>query len=287
MGLMKYNDIAAVVMDMDGVLWRGSEPLPGLQEIFQWLLESGIPFALATNNSSRTPASYVEKLAAMGVPDIPEQAIVTSATATAAYLQTRYLAGTKLHVVGMNGLRQSLDAAGFDISGTHTEDDPVKAVVVGIDTDLTYEKLKQAALLIRAGADFIGTNPDKSLPAPEGQLPGAGSLLAALEAATDVSPTVIGKPEAPMFEAALKVVNAAPEKTLMIGDRLETDIAGAQKVGMKTALVFTGVTSAEQLSSAANSIWPDVAYEGLPELIKAWAGDAWYREKMKLKKGRV
>lgn len=285
---MKYNDVEAVVMDMDGVLWRGNDPLPGLEEIFQWLGEAEIPFALATNNSSKTPADYVAKLESLGVPDVPEMTIITSGVATAAYLQSRYAVGTRIHVVGMDGLRRILENAGFDISDSMAEDasDPVEAVVTGIDFELTYPKLREATLWIRSGADFIGTNPDRTFPSPAGLVPGTGSLLAALEAATDVSPTVIGKPGAPMFETALQIVGTSPEKTLMIGDRLNTDIQGAQNVGMKTALVFTGVTTPEDLTKPDNTVWPDVAYEGMPELLKAWAGDAWYLEKMKIKRGR-
>ncbi|GAB4519439.1 MAG: HAD-IIA family hydrolase [Anaerolineae bacterium] len=280
---MRFSTIAAVVMDMDGVLWRGNESLPGLIELFEWLHEAGVPYALATNNSSRTPADYVTKLARLGVPDVPERSIVTSGTATAAYLQTRYMPGTRVLVVGMEGLRQMIADAGFDVE----EDDsaPVDVVVAGVDFELTYARLKQATLLIRGGADFVGTNPDKTFPAPEGLVPGAGSIIAALQAATDVTPVMIGKPGEPMFRTALDVLGTAPANTLMIGDRVDTDIAGAQAVGMQTALVFTGVTTPESLTSSAT--WPDVAYEGLPELLKAWAGEAWYRTRMKAKRGQA
>ncbi len=278
---MKFAMIRAVVMDMDGVLWRGDDPLPGMIEMFEWLRESETPFALATNNSSKTQSDYVAKLTRMGVDDVPESAIVTSATATAAYLHGQFPAGTPLHVVGMSGLRRILDGAGFDLSG----DELPQAVVAGMDLNLTYETLKQAALYIRSGVPFIGTNPDLTFPSPEGLIPGTGSLLAALEAATDVSPTVIGKPRAPMFDTALATLGTSAAETLMIGDRLNTDILGAQRVGMPTTLLFTGVTTPDALSDTNNDIWPDVAYEGLPALISAWAGDAWYRQKIKAKRG--
>lgn len=279
---MKYTKIRAVVMDMDGVLWRGDEPLPAMVEMFEWLRESAMPFVLATNNSSKTRADYVAKLARLGVADVPETAIVTSGTATAAYLQKHYPAGTPVHVLGMDGLRRILDGAGFDTS----DEAPPQVVVAGIDFHLTYEALKRAALHIRAGADFIGTNPDLTFPSPDGLVPGAGSLLAALEVATDVAPVVIGKPSTPMFETALETLGTAPEETLMVGDRLNTDISGGQAAGMKTVLLFTGVTAPDALTDPTNTIWPDVAYEGLPELLSAWAGDAWYRAKLKAKRGR-
>lgn len=281
---MKFSEIDAVVLDMDGVLWRGDEPLPGITETFQWLDEAQIPYALATNNSSKTPASYVSKLERMGIPGVPENRIVTSATATAAYLQTRYPAGTRLHVIGMAGLREILFDAGFDVADGDDADEAPQAVVVGADFDINYEKLKRATLWIRAGLDFIGTNPDKTFPTPEGLIPGTGSLITLLEAATDRKAIIVGKPNRPMFEAALKILGTSPENTLMVGDRVSTDIAGAKQAGLKTVLLFTGVTSSDDLTQS--DVWPDVAYEGLPQLIEAWAGQNWYRERLKAKRSR-
>lgn len=274
---MKFSAVAGIVLDMDGVLWRGEVSLPGMQELFQWLDETGKPFVLATNNSGKTPADYVAKLGRMGVFSVAERNIITSGTATAAYMQTRYMPGTEVMVVGMSGLKQILSEAGYDV----VEENP-KVVVAGIDFDLSYEKLRRAALSIRAGADFIGTNPDVTFPSPEGLVPGAGSIIAAIQTATDVEPVVIGKPAHPMYEAAIDVLGTKPADTLMVGDRINTDIIGAQEMGMQTALVFTGVTTPEDLQKG--SIWPDVAYDGLPELLKAWAGFEWYNEKQKAKR---
>ena len=275
---MKYSKINGVVLDMDGVLWRGDEALPGLVALFEWFREANIPFALATNNSSKTPADYVAKMARMGVPNVPEAVVVTSSTATADYLQKNYMAGTVMYPFGMHGLSQALTDAGFDVES----DEQPEVVVAGVKFDVTYEDLRRATLAIRAGADFIGTNPDKTFPTPEGLVPGAGSFIAMLEAATDVEATVIGKPYAPMFETALKILGTSPENTLMIGDRLNTDIQGGQQAGMNTALLFTGVTTPEDLENT--DVWADVAYEGLPELIRAWAGHNWYQDKLKSKR---
>ncbi|MEQ8672835.1 MAG: HAD-IIA family hydrolase [Aggregatilineales bacterium] len=280
---MKFSKIRGVVMDMDGVLWRGDQPLEGIVELFQWLGESELPFVLATNNSSKTQADYVAKLARMGVEDVSPERIITSATATADYLSTQYPAGTRVYVVGEKGIRQALDNAGFDV----VDEGEVQIVVAGIDFSLTYDKLKTAALYIRAGADFVGTNPDVTFPSPEGLVPGAGSVIGMIEIATDKKATIIGKPGKPMFETALAYLGTSPEDTLMIGDRLDTDIRGARDAGMKTALVFTGVTQPEELTQPDNDVWSDVAYEGLPELIKAWAGDKWYLDKLKIKRGRA
>lgn len=279
---MKFSTISGVIFDMDGVLWRGDEPLPGLHELFAWLRESNTPYVLATNNSSRTQADYVAKLERLGIVAVPSECIVTSGTATAAYLQKHYPAGTRVHILGMAGLRQMIDAAGFDISG---DGETPQVVVVGIDFELTYDALKQAVRHIRAGADFIGTNPDKTFPMPEGLVPGAGSVIAAVEAAAGIPPlAIIGKPYRHMFDTALDILGTTSEHTLMVGDRLDTDIVGAQQVGLKTALVFTGVTTPDDL--AKQEVWPDVAFEGLPDLIRAWAGHEWYQARVRAKRAR-
>ena len=247
--------IEAIISDMDGVLWRGAQALPGLADFFSFLFEREISFVLATNNSRNTPADYVEKLASMGVEGIQPCHIVTSGTATALTLQAQYPAGTRVYVVGGHGLKQLLSEAGFQLVDRDAE-----LVVCGIDFDLTYDKLKTAALLIRGGARFIGTNPDSSFPSPEGLVPGAGSILALLETASGCAPTIIGKPERAMFEAALRQAGAQPAETLMIGDRIGTDIIGAQKLNMQTALVMTGVET--EASLRASETQPDYVFAG-------------------------
>lgn len=272
---MKFTDIKGIILDMDGVLWRGNELLPGMHELFQWIREHQLSYALATNNSSRTPDDYVVKLQQAGVDGISAERVVTSGTATAAYLQTKYPAGTRVHVFGMPGLHRIIENAGFDV---YSDKQP-EVVVVGIKFDMTYDQLSQTCLYIRAGAEFVGTNPDTTFPTPQGLTPGVGTMIAAVRTATDVEPTIIGKPGKHMFNTALAITQTAPEETLMVGDRLDTDILGGQHAGMKAALLLTGVTSADELSNPNNEIWPDVAFDGLPELLKTWAGDRWYREK--------
>lgn len=246
---------------MDGVLWRGVQPLPGLISFFDTVRDLNLPFILATNNSRKTQADYIHKLASMGVQDIQPENIVTSGTATASYLQMKYPSGTKLYVVGGDGLKQMLVQAGFVL----VEDD-AEVVVAGIDFELTYNKMRTATLLIRSGTPFVGTNPDSSFPSPAGLVPGAGSILALIEAASGVTPTIIGKPEKAMFESALRSLGTSPSETLMIGDRIGTDIQGAQAVGIQTALVLTGVET--EASIQASDIQPDVVYAGLPDLIE-------------------
>lgn len=260
---MAFSNITGVILDMDGVLWRGDEPLPGMVDFLEMLQARGLPFVLATNNSSKTPADYVAKLERLGVPGVAERQIVTSGMATAAYLQERAPAGTRIHVVGGGGLRQIMQGAGFVLA-----DSNVEFVVVGIDTALTYDTLKRAALLIRQGAAFIGTNGDRTFPSPEGLVPGAGSILAALETATDQQPIIIGKPYEPMFRAALTILGTLPEDTLMIGDRLGTDIAGALHLGLVTALLLSGVTRRSELDNG--DIQPDWVFDDLAALLADW-----------------
>ena len=254
--------IKAIISDMDGVLWRGSQALPGMTEFFDLLFERELDFVLATNNSSRTQLDYVDKLARMGVCGIEPRHIVTSGTATVSYLKTQYATGARMHVLGGAGLKRMVRDAGFKLV-----DDGAEAVVCGIDVDLTYDKARTATLLIRAGARFIGTNPDPSFPAPEGLVPGAGSIIALIESASGQSPTIIGKPKRGMFDAALRQLDARPEETLMIGDRIGTDISGAQAVGIKTALVMTGVET--EASLRESEVQPDLVFAGWPELTEA------------------
>lgn len=260
----KFNGITGVIMDMDGVLWRGNQPLPGIAEWVGFLRQQGIAFAMATNNSAKSPFDYVDKLAGMGVNDIKPEQIITSGTATVDYLKEHYAAATRIHVMGGDGLRQLIRDAGFTLANTQ----PVEVVVCGIDFALSYEAAKLATQLIVNGADFVGTNPDVSFPTPDGIAPGAGSIIALLETASGKTPVIIGKPERAMFDAALHVLGTAPEHTLMIGDRLSTDIAGAKTAGMQTALVLTGVTAQEQL--ADSDLQPDLIADNLPAMLRLW-----------------
>jgi 4-nitrophenyl phosphatase len=262
---MNFSNIAAVIMDMDGVLWRGDTPLPGMTEWFDLLRRRGLPFMLATNNGSNSPTTYVNKLAKLGINGITEEHIVTSGTTAGSYLKAHFSPDTPVHILGGDGLREIVTRAGFTLVN-----EGAAVVVAGLDPQLTYEKLKRAALLIRAGAVFIGTNDDSTFPTPEGLVPGAGSILAALQTATSKTPIIMGKPNPPMFEAALRSLGTTPAQTLMLGDRLNTDIEGAVGLGLHTALVLTGVSTREEVE--ASTVKPEAVYTGLPELIAAWEG---------------
>jgi 4-nitrophenyl phosphatase len=258
---LDFGEIQGVVSDMDGVLWRGAEPLPGLAAFFGYLREAAIPFVLATNNSAKSEAEYVEKLAGLGVAGINAGAIVTSRRVLIDYMRARWPTGERVYAIGSDSLVAAIETAGFALS------DEARIVAVGIDRRFTYEKLAIAARLVRRGAAFLGTNPDPSLPDGEELVPGAGSLLAAIAAASGVQPIVMGKPSQQMFDTALRTVGTAPAYTLMIGDRLETDMFGAKRAGMRTALVLSGVTT--QGAVADGSVRPDYTFNGLAELVEA------------------
>lgn len=252
--------IKALIMDLDGVLWRGDQMIVPLPEVFAAIQAGGWRFAFATNNSMHTPEFYQEKLKKFGV-NLADFQIVTSAMAVAFALKNQFPGGGLVYIVGEEGLRTALQEAGF----WHDENRAL-AVVAGLDRGLTYDKIRTAASLIRKGASFFGTNADKTFPTPEGLAPGAGSVLAAIETAAGVAPIVAGKPSPLLFETARARLDAQPLETLVIGDRLDTDILGGQRAGMRTALVLSGVSTREELNA-----WnpkPDLAADTLAHLVK-------------------
>jgi 4-nitrophenyl phosphatase len=258
----ELRPIENLIIDMDGVLYRGDEAIPGVEEFFTFLRERPIDFILATNNSTRTAQQFVGKLARMGV-EVALSEILTSSQATAMYLETLTPRWTKVYVIGEEGLETAVRERGYILSG-----DGAEFVVVGMDRRLTYEKLKVATLLIRGGAKFIGSNPDKTLPTEAGLIPGAGTMLAALEASTDVTPTIIGKPERTLFEMALAKLGGTQWDTAVIGDRLETDILGGSNAGLTTIAVLSGAATRQDVDNAP--VKPDLVFEDIGHLHKAW-----------------
>ncbi len=247
---------------MDGVVWRSTEILPGVPDFFLFLKNRGIPYILATNNSSRNIDEYVARVTSIGIPIDAEQ-IVTSGVVTADEMVRTYPAGMPIYVVGSESLIALLTGCGY-------VNDPgaAKVVVVGLDVKFTYEKLQIAGRRILAGADFIGTNGDKTLPMPDGISPGNGSILAAIQTMTGRAPRLMGKPEPAMFQVALRHLNldTKPEHALMIGDRLDTDIAGAQRAGLRAAMVLTGISGIADIGSVV----PDGVFADLAALHTAW-----------------
>jgi 4-nitrophenyl phosphatase len=253
------------VLDMDGVLYRGNTLLPGVADFLNALDLRGIPYMLATNNSTATAVQYVAKLAALGI-TVDAEHILTSGMATRDYLLKTMPAGSGIYVVGAPALREQL----FDGTPFHPvqygEETPA-AVVVGLDVDFSYAKLKAANAAIRAGAMFIATNGDLTLPTEEGLVPGSGSIIAAVAAASGAEPTVIGKPEPVSLHQALDLMNVPPDQAVMIGDRLETDILAGHRAGMLTVMVLTGVSTRDDLATAP--ALPNLIFNDLPALLEA------------------
>ncbi len=235
--------IKALLLDMDGVLWRDTEPIGDLAEIFKRINQLGFKTAFVTNNATRSVAQYVDKLDSFGVIVDPDQ-IINSGLATAIYLNKKYPRGGPVYIIGESGLYKTLSEYGF----YHSEKDPL-AVIASLDRDLTYHKLKVASDFIYREVPFLGTNPDPSLPTPGGYVPGTGAILAALEAATKIKPMIMGKPSPAMYKIALKKLNVNPTEALAVGDQMPTDIAAGVEAGCKTALVLTGVSDETTASS--------------------------------------
>jgi HAD superfamily hydrolase (TIGR01457 family) len=231
----------ALLLDLDGVLYRWPDPIPGAPEAVERLRAAGKRIAFVTNNSSRAPEQVAERLISIGIRAEPLE-VVTSALATADLLAER---GTgSAFVIGEDGLRTALSDAGIDL--VDGPDGSVDAVVVGFDRGADFAKLKDGAVHVERGASLVGSNPDPSFPAPGGEAwPGAGALLAVIETTTGVEGEVVGKPEAPLLLRALE--RAGGGRPLVVGDRLDTDIAGAVRLGWASALVLTGSTRREAL----------------------------------------
>lgn len=249
--------VAGLILDMDGVLWRDDQALLDMPGFFSAIKDLGIPVVFATNNGTRSISQYVQRLASFGVPVEPWQ-VVNSAIATADYLSKQFPQGGPVFVVAETGVIEALSEKGFYLATKNEE--PV-AVIAGMDRGLSYDKLSKATLLIRAGKPFIATNPDLTFPMPYGLVPGAGAVLAFLEAASGTRPVMIGKPEPYLYQFSMERLGTQPGETLAVGDRLETDILGGQRAGCPTVLVLSGVTSpaeAERWRPEPDLILPDL-----------------------------
>lgn len=233
------RDISAWLMDMDGVLVHEHRAIPGADAFLRALRDRELPFLVLTNNSIFTRRDLVARLATSGL-EVPEQAIWTSALATAHFLEHQRPGGSA-YVVGETGLSSALHDAGY----TLTEHDP-DYVVLGETRTYSFERITQAIRLIGRGARFIATNPDATGPGAGGPLPATGSVAALISRATGVEPYFVGKPNPLMMRSALNALDAHSETTAMIGDRMDTDIVAGLEAGLQTVLVLTGVTSAHE-----------------------------------------
>lgn len=233
------------LIDLDGTMYKGKESIKEAPGFIRRLKDSQVPYLFLTNNSTSTPEEVAIRLQAQfNVPAKPEE-VYTSSLAAADYVKS--LKGNRVYVVGEKGLRHALTEAGCDL----VEED-IDHVVVGLDTQLTYEKCVTASLAIQNGASFIATNKDTNLPNERGLVPGAGSIVALIEKSTRVKPVFVGKPESFIMESALNRLNLDKKDILMVGDNYETDILAGINNGVDTLLVLTGFTKEEDLNTVAD-----------------------------------
>lgn len=261
---MLPSQLKALIIDMDGVIWKADAPIGDLPAIFSRIQERGLKFVFATNNGTRTSEQYIERLKNFGV-DVEPWQVITSAQAAAFTLSQKFPRGTKVFMVGGEGVRVALEENGFEILTIEQAQD-AEAVIMGLDREITFQKMCEAALLVRRGIPFYATNPDKTFPTPRGEIPGAGAWLSVIITATGVQPVIAGKPFPYLMELALEKLGTKKEETLVLGDRLDTDIAAGQAVGCPTALVLSGVSTKLQAENWKPRI--DLVADDLSSLLE-------------------
>jgi 4-nitrophenyl phosphatase len=270
--LDRLRSAKGFIFDMDGVLYLGSRLLPGVNDLFNALRLRGIPFLLATNNSTETAQSFIDRLAVMGV-EVSVDNIQTSATTTRDYIRD---AGdipedATILVVGQPALAEILQTGtSFKILADDQPPTDASVVVAGLDLEFTYEKMRRAVDAIEHGAAFIATNADDRLPNENGYQPGAGAVIAGIEKASRKSPVVIGKPQPLMMLKGVEHLGCEPGEAVMVGDRLDTDIAAASGAGLITTLVLTGVSTRADL--ATSDVLPDYVFADLPAMLQGFIG---------------
>ncbi|HET7026690.1 MAG TPA: HAD-IIA family hydrolase [Candidatus Limnocylindrales bacterium] len=273
-----------LLVDLDGVVYRGSTPVPGMADVLARRAAAGDELVYVTNNSMHYRADYVTRLQALGAPVHPDR-IVTSARATALHFQLEAPEVRRVLVVGASGLEREMRDVGLEVvtvahvatrmsqeglDGSAAAGAP-DAVVCGLDPQLTYLRLAAAADCIRAGSAFVATNADPVFPTERGLRPGAGSIVAALEKTTGVTPLTIGKPGPKLFELAAAAAGAHAADAVVIGDNIATDIAGAHAVGARSVLVMTGVTTRAELDALAQDRRPTAIAQDAAELERVLA----------------
>ncbi len=259
-----FPKLKSLILDLDGVIWRDSTPIGDLPAIFSKIYSQGLKVIFATNNATKTIEEYQHKLQGFGL-SIKTDQIINSSLALGIHLSKLFPKGGNVFVVGENSLKKMMSGFGF----THLDDftntiRPI-AVIAALDYSLTYEKIKIASLLIRSGTPFFGTNSDVTYPTPHGLWPGAGTIVKAIETASQTDAIVIGKPSPMIFQVALERLATSPQETMVIGDRFETDIVGGQASNCLTGLVLSGVSNIAQADQWVPK--PDIICPDLDSLI--------------------
>ena len=248
----------SIISDMDGVIYRGSQVIEGAKNFINQMLEKQIPFLFLTNNSEQTPVDLKRRLESKGIHGVKEENFMTSAMATAMFLQSQK-PGAAIYAIGGGGLINELYNAGFSISESNPD-----YVVVGKTSHFNFEVMKKASNLINKGAKFIGTNPDVVDPIEGGIEPACGAILAAIETATGRKPYIIGKPNSLMMTIATRKLGVHASDAVMIGDRMDTDIIGGLEAGMTTCLVLSGVTNESMIDNFPYK--PDYIFNNVGEI---------------------
>lgn len=258
------DNIKALIIDMDGVVWKADAPIGDLETTFKRIRERGLKFVFATNNSTKTSEQYVERLARFNVEVEPWQVITSSQAAVHAVAQ-KFPAGTKVFMIGEDGIRMALEEKGFEIMSTENAPN-AEVFVMGIDREINFKKVAEATLLVRNGIPFYATNTDKTFPTPRGEIPGSGAWISIITTATGVEPIVAGKPYPFLMELSLEKLGVKKEEALVVGDRLETDIAAGQGAGIPCAMVLSGVSTKEDADAWQPKV--DIITDDLASLVQ-------------------
>jgi HAD superfamily hydrolase (TIGR01450 family) len=257
------DEFDGFLIDLDGVVWVGREPVAGAVEALNALIESGKELVFVTNNPGRPPSTYAERLREAGVPAREEQ-IVTAGVVTAELAARRAGAGAGCFVIGATAFREAAAAAGLELLDREAGR-AARAVLVSGHRGFDYEELLTATLAVQKGAMLFATSRDPNLPMPGGAWPGTGAVLAAIETATGATAEVGGKPEPPLFELARERI-AGAERLAMVGDRIASDIDGGRRAGLETVLVLSGASSREEAEAAEPG--PDYVIDDLTGLLR-------------------
>ncbi len=257
-------NIKSLILDMDGVIWKADAPIGDLPAIFSHIHKRGLKVVFATNNGTLTPDQYVQRMATFGIKIEPWQ-VITSALAVANLLSKKLPSGGQVFVIGGAGVMVALQDYGFELLPMEAAQ-RAQALVMGLDLRINFEKMLEAALLVRRGVPFYATNPDKTFPTPRGEIPGAGAWISVIVTSTGVEPIYAGKPYPYMMDLARQRLGTDKDETLVVGDRLETDIAGGQTAGCPVALVLSGVSRLEQAKKWKPSV--NIIAQDLAQLVE-------------------
>ena len=265
--MAELTDKRLFLLDMDGTLYLDDDLFPGTIPFLRRIREKGGRYLFLTNNSSRGADSYVEKLRRLGIESVPED-FLTSVDALILFLRKGAYQGKPLYVAGTESFRRQLRSAGFSVTSDREE---AEVLICGFDTELTFQKLEDACILLNRGVEFVAANPDWVCPTWYGYVPDCGSVCEMLFRATGRRPRFIGKPEPAMAYLAMQRCGFAPEQTLMVGDRLYTDIACGVHAGIDTALVLSGESTTADIPASPEK--PTYIFDNIRDLLNHLIGE--------------